>query len=235
MQSVLSVKLLALGIFSSRLSAFWLTFAAFEPFMKTYDYIIELKAPSYRLVNIISQCMILLAILVFSFEAARIITMTYQVPDIAGIHVKVEIPRQKVIIYTFFAVILIAFLAYCIIRSKKNYGPNYRTGLAIAAIGFWFIPGGRIIFCIYIVAALLEKPVKTSPEVAFDKDEIVFNSFPKKVYLWSDVNNVVLKDGLLTIDFKNNKLIQKPVSEDVTIADEQDFNEFCIKMLTSEQ
>jgi predicted neutral ceramidase superfamily lipid hydrolase len=43
---------------------------------------------------------------------------------------------------------------------------------------------------------------------------------------WSEFNNVVLKDGLLTLDFRNNKLIQLAVSE-VDLPPEQSFNEFC--------
>ena len=37
---------------------------------------------------------------------------------------------------------------------------------------------------------------------------------------------MVLKDGLLTIDFKNNHLIQKEVDAEVTEQVEKEFNEF---------
>lgn len=41
---------------------------------------------------------------------------------------------------------------------------------------------------------------------------IVFKTgFSKKVIYWQEINNVVLKDGILTIDFKNDKLIQEEV------------------------
>ncbi|OYY22402.1 MAG: hypothetical protein B7Y69_06810, partial [Sphingobacteriia bacterium 35-40-8] len=53
------------------------------------------------------------------------------------------------------------------------------------------------------------------------------NSFPKKHILWEELNNVVIKDGLLTIDFKNNKLLQKEIQSGSNAKDEQDFNEFC--------
>ena len=48
----------------------------------------------------------------------------------------------------------------------------------------------------------------------------------------NEINNIVLKDGLLTIDLKNNKLIQKEVNDEVLPSDEHDFNEFCRQRLS---
>ncbi|MEN9685000.1 MAG: hypothetical protein RLZZ28_786, partial [Bacteroidota bacterium] len=80
---------------------------------------------------------------------------------------------------------------------------------------------------IYFIAAILEKQVKFPQELAFDGEEIIVNSLPKKRYEWQDISNIVLKDGMLTIDFKNNKLIQKEIETPGTIQEEKEFNEFC--------
>lgn len=48
----------------------------------------------------------------------------------------------------------------------------------------------------------------------------------KKTYPWSALHQVVLKDGLLTIDLRSNKLIQQLTEPDPTIV-EADFNSFC--------
>jgi hypothetical protein len=80
---------------------------------------------------------------------------------------------------------------------------------------------------IYLIASLLEKQAKFPQEIAFGKEEIVFNSFPKKIFLWDELNNVIIKDGIITIDFKSDKLIQKEIQSGSTLRDEQDFNEFC--------
>ena len=45
-------------------------------------------------------------------------------------------------------------------------------------------------------------------------------------YVWGNFTNIVLKDSLLTIDFKNNQLLQLTVEENNT-ADEKQFNQFC--------
>jgi hypothetical protein len=53
--------------------------------------------------------------------------------------------------------------------------------------------------------------------------------FPKQIS-WSDLNNVVIKDDLLTMDFKNNKVFQDYTDdeEDEEYEVESDeFNEYC--------
>jgi hypothetical protein len=46
------------------------------------------------------------------------------------------------------------------------------------------------------------------PVFHFDADMIRKRTFPFTKYKWSDLDNVVLKDNILTLDFKNNKLLQ---------------------------
>jgi hypothetical protein len=41
------------------------------------------------------------------------------------------------------------------------------------------------------------------------------------------MNNVMLKDGMLTLDFKNNKLLQKETIDEDGDADEDEFNAWC--------
>ena len=48
---------------------------------------------------------------------------------------------------------------------------------------------------------------------------------------WDEVNNVILKDGLLTIDFKNNKLFQHIILNSDQDISEKEFNEFCRQQL----
>ena len=176
--------------------------------MKIYEFIIELKRPSYRFINWISQLMYLLSVVVFwmiLFQKDSIIPAVLYV-SIIGI---------------------ISWWIYCIILEKKNQHPFFRIGLLIAAAGWFFIPNGKWMTCIYLIAAILEKQAKFPQEIAFGKEEIVFNSFPKKRYSWSDLNNVILRDGIITVDFKSNQLLQKEIQSGSTAQDEKEFNELC--------
>ena len=50
-------------------------------------------------------------------------------------------------------------------------------------------------------------------------------TFSNKLYEWQSFNNIILKDNLLTLDFKNNKVLQLEIEEGPM--DENAFNDFC--------
>lgn len=67
-------------------------------------------------------------------------------------------------------------------------------------------------------------------EIGFSQKEIIINGFFKKGIKWEELNQVIIKDDILTIDFKNNKLIQSETDDedddDYEVGDDE-FNTFC--------
>lgn len=63
--------------------------------------------------------------------------------------------------------------------------------------------------------------------VLISSTSVVYPSVPRMEISWDQLNNVVLKDDLLTIDFKNNKIIQQLIQKKEPAVDEQEFNDFC--------
>ncbi len=185
---------------------------------KVYDFIIELKRPAYILVDTISQLMLLLAVIA--------ITKTLSV---SGLNWEIW-----VVIRTAIVAGIIGWWIYCRFQIKKGKIPYYRLAIVLAAYGWYIQPGGKYIFLVYLLAAILEKQAKFPQEIAFDEEEIVINSFPKKHYQWSAIANVVLKDGILTVDFRNNRLIQKEIETPATESLEAEFNRFCAYRLTQQ-
>lgn len=186
---------------------------------KTYDFIVVLEEhAAYKYIDWISRLMLLMAMLSFLWVAYLRINLEKAV-DPGGI----------TFLLMLIPVLIAGWWAYCYRQSKRGQVPYYRFGLLLAAWGWFLYPNGGYIYILYLVAAILEKPVKILPEVAFDAHEIVFNSFPKKTLHWADINNVILKEGILTIDCKNNKLIQRTVNEEISDETEKEFNEFCEK------
>jgi hypothetical protein len=182
---------------------------------KTYDFIIVLKYPIrfFKAIDLISQLM--LAIAAVSFVLRGVIL--YQNGHSGGIYtINFLIP---ILIFTWWI--------WCYRQQNMGYMPYYRFALMLAAWGWYLYPKGLFFAVVYLIAAVLEKPAKVLPEVAFDSKEIVFNTIPAKKINWIDVNNVVLKDNILTIDLKNNQLIQKNVDAEVSAKEEEDFNAFC--------
>jgi len=88
-------------------------------------------------------------------------------------------------------------------------------------IGNYWIAGIIVLFDILSAISIMPKTVR------FSYDYFDYPSFPPKTIYWDKVTNVLLKDGLLTFDLKNNKLIQQMIDESKTVMDEKEFNDFC--------
>lgn len=120
-------------------------------------------------------------------------------------------------------------LAWNIYRShahqKKIF---YSRALLIAALVWMKMPYFQFLSIVLIILALLEYQAKYAIEVGFSENHILLNNFFKKKIYWPELQQVVLKDGLLTLDFRNNKVWQKEVEdEDDFDAEEDEFNEWC--------
>jgi len=185
--------------------------------MKVYDFIIVCKRPGYKLVDGISQLMLLLSMIVFASS------------------VEVPITSGRSILYFSLIAGITGWLIYCYFVQRKGGIPFYRLGLTLATLGWALQPDWWWMAFIAFIAAILEKQVKFPLEIAFDQEEIVVNSLPKRHYYWNELNNAVIKDGLLTIDLKNNKLIQKQIEDPGSASAERDFNEFCLNRLNAER
>ena len=74
--------------------------------------------------------------------------------------------------------------------------------------------------------AALQKPI-----VSISESQVIYPSFPRKKIDWQELSNLMLKDGLLTIDFKNNKIIQQQIADISSTIDEKEFNDFCRQQL----
>jgi len=91
--------------------------------------------------------------------------------------------------------------------------------------GFWPISILLLLFIVLDVIAHKKLVVHIT-----DKTIIVPYILQKEID-WTELNNVVLKDGLLTIDFKNNKLFQHLVLNSDEDVNEKEFNQFCRQQL----
>lgn len=66
----------------------------------------------------------------------------------------------------------------------------------------------------------------------FTKEEVLKDFFPKKKYEWKYIDNVVLKADMLTINFKDDRLIQGLI-ENGYETDELEFNHFIREQLNN--
>lgn len=106
---------------------------------------------------------------------------------------------------------------------------SYRPGITLIILSpFWFILGNPIFGVLMVLIAIASFFSARKLLVNISMENIRYPSFPRKTFSWDEVSNVVLKDNILTIDLKNNKLIQSEIArESAGQIDEQQFNEFC--------
>ena len=182
-----------------------------------YDYIITLKRPSYLLINIISIILLLLFLLAFGFFIVS--------GGISG--------RQYWLMLI--PVMILGLMVYGFVRSReKDFLVYYRTELFIAALGWFLFPAFaelRYLGWLYALMAFIERLAKRPDQWGFAKEAVERMTIPKKSYEWVDIENVMIRDNLITIDFRNNKILQKELDSPVDKPLEREFNDFCKEQL----
>ncbi len=183
----------------------------------TYDFVITLKSPNYRQINLISQFLLIMFLAVY-FRYLWSIGMY-------GTNLWLLI----------IPVLIIGSWQWGWVRSTHpNFMVYYRVELMMAGMSLILLPLFRnsYIFGIaFFIMAVFERWVKIPDEIAFSKEKIIRNTFPRKEYQWFEIDNALIKHNLFTLDFRDNRIIQKELDEPIDAELEAEFNEFCRKQL----
>lgn len=181
---------------------------------KVYNFVVVLKNKNKRAVQLTGILLSALAIFLFlyrSFQESG--TLINLLP---------------------FSILLILFI-WSVTQIRKKENVHFFLLLVFAGFGLISIEPYNWIGFIYLIMAYLEKYALLASEIGFSRDHIRFNGWPEKKYPWSAFTNVMLKDGILTMDFRNNKLFQKETddTEDPEYdGSEEEFNQFCADQLS---
>lgn len=180
-----------------------------------YQYVVILKNRNHRYIDLMGILLSLISVLFFVYE------LIYN-------------SSSASLAYPIGAVAVIAILIWNLVQSSKGKKVYYSRALLLAALVWMKMPFFQWLAFVFIALALLEYQAKYSIEIGFSDQEIVFNSLLKKRYQWTQFDNIVLKDGLLTLDFANNRILQREVEDDEEDeADEDEFNAYCRKQLNA--
>lgn len=128
------------------------------------------------------------------------------------------------------ALIAVSFAFTLAYFKDKNEKVAFSAAFLLLSLA-WQNTGHWVPAALNLVLLILNGITSQKPIVTINNDQITFPAFPKKQIQWKDLNNVILKDGLLSIDFKNNKLIQQLIDEVSSTTNEKEFNEFCQQQL----
>jgi len=174
-----------------------------------YQYIVTLKKDNETAIDVINVILCLVSSVIFSFTEFTKHTSTF--------------------IFTIASLLIIAgvvFNLYRKIKAKKTV--RFRGLLLITGMCWIGMPYLKWLSILFVILFFLEFQAKRPLEVGFTDSNVVINSLVKRTFTWNDFNNIILKDGLLTLDFRNNTLFQKEaLDDDEPDAEEDEFNDYC--------
>ena len=103
----------------------------------------------------------------------------------------------------------------------------WAKGASLVAVSHGILAGVIILFWIYL------KKREYGETIVISETKIILPGLSgDRLVEWNELTNVIKKYDLLTIDFKNNKLLQVQVINTDLIDDSQ-FNEFCRQQLAA--
>lgn len=133
------------------------------------------------------------------------------------------------------AALVIAVLATETLSNRNKNKPTaaYKLVAMLLVSLTWLAIGNWWMFAASLLLTWLYHASKRQLGVVVTDKQITYPSFPKKDIQWQELSNLILKDGLLTIDFKSNKILQGEIIPADPEVNEKEFNEFCSMQLSS--
>jgi hypothetical protein len=130
-------------------------------------------------------------------------------------------------------VIFLVITAVFYLFKNKFKQKNYQLALFVVMVLFWLALAAWLPAIIVTIAIIFAFFILQKKSVAIFSAEtiIITKSLFKKTYSWAEIQNAVLKDNLLSVDFKNNHLLQVEIADTNTSFDENTFNQFCKQQL----
>jgi hypothetical protein len=156
-----------------------------------------------------------------------------------------DLPNTSMQLYTGLPIAL-AILGICIF--KKNNLLNIETNRLFRIIEAAFVTMGGLHFFKYhftitgigfIISAILllfmlmiENQILGGYRIMIDESGVTTNSgLRAKKISWQEIDNVIAKDGILTVDLKNNYLMQSKFSNELNSLELLAFNSWCAQKL----
>jgi hypothetical protein len=132
----------------------------------------------------------------------------------------------------FLCIYAVFALLYYIFRKTKYAFSFSNYFLSIVYFTFWnHYLGLSIIILVVVMSFAIGLANKKSIVIFYDDHIAASAILGLRKYDWQQLDNVVLKDNLLTLDFKNNKLLQLMIAAQAPETNEATFNDFCKKAL----
>ncbi|MDB5221622.1 MAG: hypothetical protein JWN83_289 [Chitinophagaceae bacterium] len=129
-------------------------------------------------------------------------------------------------------IIIILYSGYRLLMSRTSEQKfSYGSGIFFLFMLFFSVLFSWWLLITETVLSVLSYVLLQHKSIYFNSYSIELRARPYKRYKWADLNNVILKDDILTLDFKNNKLLQGEI--ETTNINENAFNTFAKEQLVN--
>lgn len=130
------------------------------------------------------------------------------------------------------AAVILLGTAVFIVRLALRFKPF--TLLVFAALILLLATHSINFAVILVLIGWLVQKLYKQPIVIVNADGVILKRMlDSPLHPWADFNNIILKDNLLTLDFKKNQLLQLNIEDSVMAAEESSFNSFCSQQISS--
>ncbi len=128
-----------------------------------------------------------------------------------------------------FSSFVVGGLTTFLLFKKNRQGAIYGvlSSIILCSVGWWMIDYVGVAILMFTLAVMGGKSMQDF-KVEFQEEGIFYPSlFYQKKLPWTEVSNCMIKDLVLTIDLKNNKLMQFTINESENpVLNEDGFNVF---------
>ena len=97
----------------------------------------------------------------------------------------------------------------------------------------WLLLNNYWLPVVFLVLAFFDHVARQKQAVVFLASHIEIIAFPKKTIPWTQLNNAILKDNILTLDFKDDRLVQAEIASESFGIAEENLNDFCQLQLSA--
>ena len=151
----------------------------------------------------------------------------------AWVALKTTNDNIKLSMYVLLGFYTVCTIFYFLFKKQNKALEVFNLIMVLLYANFWFTQIGLVALLIFVLINIFVFVIKDKKTtVQFSKEGLHVNRIFKIVfYSWHKMDNVILKDGLLTIDFISNKLIQSEIVKTDEVVDEDLFNRFCVTQL----
>ena len=112
-----------------------------------------------------------------------------------------------------------------LLNKKKNSSTALSAGLLSQSFAWIFTGQWVMAGIIILLDALHSLSIRTNYLKLESKQILISFPWPRSIS-WDTIDFITLKDGMLTLEYRNGKVFQQLIEKDPSLC-EADFNEFC--------